>query len=222
MSGLLASSSSSAATSSSSAAPTTSTTTTAAAATARGNLEKKRPRRPSDLYLPIAIIGRLMKEPLPNEMKVTKRAKLCVQECATEFVMFLMSEAADICSESDRHRVTGHDVVEAMRRLGLDDYHDVIAPFLEVLTQSNKSTKASRETKHTKASKVAATIVAMGGGEAAALASAAGRRKKAERSSSSSSSSRRRGSGGRGSAAKARATVAEPAAAPAAAPSASL
>ena len=220
MSGLLASSSSSAATSSSSAAPTTSTTTTAAAATARGNLEKKRPRRPSDLYLPIAIIGRLMKEPLPNEMKVTKRAKLCVQECATEFVMFLMSEAADICSESDRHRVTGHDVVEAMRRLGLDDYHDVIAPFLEVLTQSNKSTKASRETKHTKASKVAATIVAMGGGEAAALASAAGRRKKAERSSSSSS--RRRGSGGRGSAAKARATVAEPAAAPAAAPSASL
>ena len=219
MSGLLASSSSSS-TSSSSAAPTTSTTTTAAAATARGNLEKKRPRRPSDLYLPIAIIGRLMKEPLPNEMKVTKRAKLCVQECATEFVMFLMSEAADICSESDRHRVTGHDVVEAMRRLGLDDYHDVIAPFLEVLTQSNKSTKASRETKHTKASKVAATIVAMGGGEAAALASAAGRRKKAERSSSSSS--RRRGSGGRGSAAKARATVAEPAAAPAAAPSASL
>lgn len=214
MSGLLASSSSSAATSSSSAAPTTSTTTTAAAATARGNLEKKRPRRPSDLYLPIAIIGRLMKEPLPNEMKVTKRAKLCVQECATEFVMFLMSEAADICSESDRHRVTGHDVVEAMRRLGLDDYHDVIAPFLEVLTQSNKSTKASRETKHTK---VAATIVAMGGGEAAALASAAGRRKKAERSSSSSS--RRRGSGGRGSAAKARATVAEPAAPPAAAPS---
>ena len=34
---------------------------------------QKRSRRPSDLFLPIAIIGRLMKEPLPDEMKVTKR-----------------------------------------------------------------------------------------------------------------------------------------------------
>ena len=110
---------------------------------------RKRSQRPSDLFLPIAIIGRLMKEPLPDEMKVTKRAKLCVQECATEFIMFLMSEAADICKESDRHRVTGNDVIEAMLRLGLDDYHDVLAPFLESLSQSVRDGKTAKKRKLT-------------------------------------------------------------------------
>ena len=108
---------------------------------------QKRSRRPSDLFLPIAIIGRLMKEPLPDEMKVTKRAKLCVQECATEFIMFLMSEAADICNESDRHRVTGNDVIEAMLRLGLDDYHDVLAPFLAKLSQTVRAAKTVKKRK---------------------------------------------------------------------------
>jgi histone H3/H4 len=54
--------------------------------------------------LPIANIGRIMKEVLPPEAKVSKRAKETIQECATEFIGFVTGEASERCR---RERVAG-------------------------------------------------------------------------------------------------------------------
>lgn len=47
------------------------------------------------LFLPIANVGRMMKDALPPTAKVGKDAKESMQECASEFISFLTSEAAE-------------------------------------------------------------------------------------------------------------------------------
>jgi histone H3/H4 len=42
--------------------------------------------------LPIANISRIMKTSLPDNAKIAKDAKECVQECVTEFIAFITSE----------------------------------------------------------------------------------------------------------------------------------
>lgn len=48
----------------------------------------------SEISLPIANIGRLMKSVLPGSAKIAKHAKDVVRECVTEFIMFISSEVS--------------------------------------------------------------------------------------------------------------------------------
>lgn len=45
-----------------------------------------------DRYLPIANITKIMKKSLPENAKISKDAKECVQECVSEFISFVTSE----------------------------------------------------------------------------------------------------------------------------------
>ena len=45
-----------------------------------------------DRYLPIANIGRIMKQALPKDAKIAKEARETVQECVSEFISFITSE----------------------------------------------------------------------------------------------------------------------------------
>ena len=45
-----------------------------------------------DRYLPIANIGRIMKQALPRDAKISKEARETVQECVSEFISFITSE----------------------------------------------------------------------------------------------------------------------------------
>lgn len=48
--------------------------------------------REQDRYLPIANVARIMKRALPENAKIAKDAKECVQECVSEFISFVTSE----------------------------------------------------------------------------------------------------------------------------------
>ena len=58
--------------------------------------------REQDRFLPIANVARIMKLSIPKTGKIAKDAKECVQECVSEFVSFITSEASDRC-----HQVRG-------------------------------------------------------------------------------------------------------------------
>ncbi len=45
-----------------------------------------------DRFLPIANVARIMKRALPENAKIAKEAKECVQECVSEFISFITSE----------------------------------------------------------------------------------------------------------------------------------
>uniref|UniRef100_A0A6N2K1V5 Transcription factor CBF/NF-Y/archaeal histone domain-containing protein n=1 Tax=Salix viminalis TaxID=40686 RepID=A0A6N2K1V5_SALVM len=71
-----------------------------------------------DRLLPIANVGRIMKQILPPNSKISKEAKETIQECASEFISFVTGEASEKCRTERRKTVNGDDVCWAMEALG--------------------------------------------------------------------------------------------------------
>ncbi len=74
--------------------------------------------REQDRYLPVANIARIMKKVLPNNAKIAKDAKEAIQECVSEFISFITSEASDKCQQEKRKTINGDDLLWAMSTLG--------------------------------------------------------------------------------------------------------
>ncbi|XVF75482.1 hypothetical protein PTKIN_Ptkin13bG0191500 [Pterospermum kingtungense] len=95
--------------------------------------EQSSPRsnvREQDRYLPIANISRIMKKGLPTNGKIAKDAKDTVQECVSEFISFVTSEASDKCQKEKRKTVNGDDLLWAMATLGFEDYIEPLKIYL--------------------------------------------------------------------------------------------
>ncbi|KAF0923479.1 hypothetical protein E2562_006367 [Oryza meyeriana var. granulata] len=91
-----------------------------------------------DNLLPIANVGRIMKDGLPPQAKISKRAKETIQECATEFISFVTGEASERCRRERRKTVNGDDICHAMRTLGLDHYADAMRRYLQRYRESEE------------------------------------------------------------------------------------
>lgn len=83
-----------------------------------------------DRLLPIANVGRIMKQILPPNAKISKEAKETMQECVSEFISFVTGEASDKCHKEKRKTVNGDDVCCAFGALGFDDYVDPMRRYL--------------------------------------------------------------------------------------------
>merc|ERR1712010_378510 len=86
--------------------------------------------REQDRYLPIANISRIMKKSLPNNAKIAKDAKETVQECVSEFISFITSEASDKCQREKRKTINGEDLLWAMSTLGFEEYVEPLKVYL--------------------------------------------------------------------------------------------
>ncbi|KAI8904096.1 histone-fold-containing protein [Gorgonomyces haynaldii] len=93
-----------------------------------------------DRYLPIANVSRIMKRGLPQNAKIAKEAKDCVQDCVSEFIAFVTSEASDRCAQEKRKTINGEDILWALNSLGFEHYTAVLRMYLENYRQSIKST----------------------------------------------------------------------------------
>merc|ERR1711976_540314 len=82
--------------------------------------------REQDMYLPLNNIATIMRKSVPSNGKVAKEAKECVQECASEFISFITSEAAERCAKEKRKTVNGEDILYAMQTLGFDEYLNLV------------------------------------------------------------------------------------------------
>ncbi|MEM7516835.1 MAG: histone-fold protein [Planctomycetota bacterium] len=94
--------------------------------------------REQDRLLPIANIARIMKQKLPANAKISKEAKETVQECVSEFISFVTSEASDKCRNDKRKTVNGGDVLFAMKTLGFEQYCEVLELYLTKYRDVNK------------------------------------------------------------------------------------
>lgn len=80
--------------------------------------------------IPIANVLRIMKNALPENAKIAKEAKECVQECVSEFISFITSEASEKCQQEKRKTVNGEDVLFAMTSLGFENYGETLKIYL--------------------------------------------------------------------------------------------
>jgi len=99
------------------------------------------PLREQDRFLPIANVARIMKKSIPKSGKVAKEAKDCVQECVSEFVSFITSEASERCQQEKRKTINGEDILFAMATLGFDNYIEPLKLYLQKFRESTKGEK---------------------------------------------------------------------------------
>lgn len=106
--------------------------------------------REQDRWLPIANVARLMKGTLPGSAKVSKDAKECMQECVSEFISFITSEASERCFREKRKTINGEDILYSMHDLGFENYAEVLKIYLakyreqQALKQERGETRTSR------------------------------------------------------------------------------
>ena len=100
--------------------------------------------RDQDRFLPIANVAKLMKKAIPERGKIAKDAKECVQECVSEFISFITSEAAERCSIEKRKTINGEDILFAMSNLGFDNYVEPLKVYLQKYRDSMKMVDPNR------------------------------------------------------------------------------
>ncbi|KAH9005569.1 histone-fold-containing protein [Lactarius hatsudake] len=99
--------------------------------------------REQDRYLPIANVSRIMKNAVPPTAKIAKDAKECVQECVSEFISFITSEAAEKCQLEKRKTIGGEDILYAMVSLGFENYAETLKIHLAKLRQHQTAASSS-------------------------------------------------------------------------------
>ncbi|KAG0304549.1 hypothetical protein BGZ98_005353 [Dissophora globulifera] len=91
-----------------------------------------------DRFLPIANVARIMKKALPDNAKIAKEAKETVQECVSEFISFITSEASDRCQLEKRKTINGEDILWAMQSLGFENYAEALKIYLAKYRETTK------------------------------------------------------------------------------------
>uniref|UniRef100_A0A6M2DPI6 Nuclear transcription factor Y subunit beta n=1 Tax=Xenopsylla cheopis TaxID=163159 RepID=A0A6M2DPI6_XENCH len=114
----------------------------------QGHLDKTNvPLREQDRFLPIANIAKIMKKSIPDnskmiQNKIAKDARECVQECVSEFISFITSEASDRCQVEKRKTINGEDILFAMAALGFDNYVEPLKLYLQKYRETAKGEKS--------------------------------------------------------------------------------
>lgn len=116
-----------------------------------------------DGLLPIANVGRIMKQILPQRAKISKEAKQRMQECATEFLSFVTAEASDKCHKENRKTVNGDDICWALSALGFDNYAQATIRYLHKYREAERD-KAAANANNNNQNK-AADIILMSSGQ---------------------------------------------------------
>ena len=94
-----------------------------------------------------------MKEALPKdkEAKIAKDARETVQECVSDFISFITSEACDKCTNDKRRTINGNDLIYAMRQLGFERYVENIELYYEKYTLASKKLSEENHNQNTSA-----------------------------------------------------------------------
>lgn len=86
-----------------------------------------------------------MKNTLPENAKIAKDSKETVQECVSEFISFITSEASDKCLQEKRKTINGDDLLWAMSTLGFDKY---VEPLKLYLSKYREAVRGDKPEKH--------------------------------------------------------------------------
>lgn len=71
-----------------------------------------------------------MKKALPSHAKLSKESKTCIQECVSEFISFITSQASDAVLQDKRKSINGEDILWAMYTLGFEGYAEILKIYL--------------------------------------------------------------------------------------------
>ena len=82
---------------------------------------------------------------MTHQGKISKEARECVQECVSEFISFITSEASDKCQAEPRKTINGQAILQAMGNLGFEPYYEPLGIYLQKFREANKGEKPAGE-----------------------------------------------------------------------------
>ncbi|OWB56583.1 hypothetical protein B5S28_g2490 [[Candida] boidinii] len=106
--------------------------------------------REQDRWLPIANVGRVMRNALPPHGKLSKEAKEMMQECVSEFISFITSQSAEKCLVEKRKTLNGEDILLSLHSLGFEHYAEVLKIYLAKFRQLEIKEAERRREKYRK------------------------------------------------------------------------
>ncbi len=87
-----------------------------------------------------------MKEALPKDAKISKEARETVQECVSEYISFITSEACDRCKGGNRKTINGDDLLFALNQLGFEHYISNLQLYYTKYKEAQKHAEGGRVT----------------------------------------------------------------------------
>ncbi|XP_047509610.1 DNA polymerase epsilon subunit 3 [Pieris napi] len=94
-----------------------------------------------DLNLPLTVVGRIVKEVLPEGVSISKEARTGLAKAASVFVLYVTSAATNTVKHHKRKALTGQDVLEAMADI---EFERFVEPLREALEQYKLAVSAKK------------------------------------------------------------------------------
>ncbi|CAH8557067.1 unnamed protein product [Schistosoma turkestanicum] len=97
-----------------------------------------------DLYLPNAVLLRIIRESLPERTLVSREARSAISKSASSFILYVTSLASVHCEKSKRKTLTGSDILAALKEMQFDHFIPALNTFLDkyreqvIVKKSNK------------------------------------------------------------------------------------
>ncbi|KAJ2015486.1 hypothetical protein IWW57_005678, partial [Coemansia sp. S610] len=99
-----------------------------------------------DLDFPKAVLTRVIKSSLPENISIQKEARHGVSKAATVFVSYLAATANDCARESGHKTIMTNDVLKALEAVGLADFIDRLKTDLDAFVARSKEKKKTTAT----------------------------------------------------------------------------
>lgn len=101
--------------------------------------------RSSDRQLPLAVVSKIMKRPIPSVAKLSKDSKELMQKVSSEFIAIITCRAKEMCNSEARKTITGEDLIKAMEDLDMPYYSEYTKKIFEKYKESLKATRSLNE-----------------------------------------------------------------------------
>ncbi|XP_053951781.1 DNA polymerase epsilon subunit 3 [Anastrepha ludens] len=97
--------------------------------------------RIEDLNLPNAVVGRLIKDALPEGANVSKEARAAIARAASVFVIFLTSTSTTLAHKQNHKTITAANILDALKQLEFENFVDPLTSDLESYRKAMKDKK---------------------------------------------------------------------------------
>lgn len=103
--------------------------------------------RPEDLNLPNAVVGRIIKDAIPEGVNVSKEARLAISKAASVFVLYATSCSNNYALKAKRKTISAQDVLSAMEEMEFEQFVEPLSEALEAFRSQQQGKKERKKEK---------------------------------------------------------------------------
>jgi len=111
--------------------------------------------KPEDLNLPLAVVSRIIKDSLPENINVSKEARQAISKAASVFVLYATSCANNFALKGKRKTLAATDIFQAMEEMEFERFVPELKKSLEVFSHEKKMAAEKKKQQKEKEEEIA-------------------------------------------------------------------